>query len=168
MFKDFAGPTAIVIGAVVAGLITFVISRGQKHIAQSQRDIALDQLKFNLLQRRYEVYQATKELLEYVPFISDIKKSDANKLRTLAVRIDEARFYFSPDVCQFLHDTRARCETFLTRLGQRDLINVDDHKQWSTMADALAKDQAALRMIYQSPPEVFEESLAFKQLSTSR
>jgi hypothetical protein len=129
LFKDFAGPAAVVIGALAAGCFTVVISNGQKRIAQSQRDIALDQLKFDLLQRRYEVYQATKELLEYVPFISDIEKSDTNKLRTLAVKIDEARFYFPPDVCQFLHDTRARCETFLARLGQRDLLSVDDQEQ---------------------------------------
>lgn len=167
MLKDFAAPAAAIFGATAAGLITAVIGRSQKRIAQSQRDIAFDQLKFNLFQRRYEVYQATKELLEYIPFISDIEKSDANKLRTLAIKIDEARFYFSPEVCQFLHDTRARCETFLTRLGQRDLINVDDREQWSAMADALAKDQAALRIIYQSLPEVFEKSLAFKQLTSS-
>jgi Mn2+/Fe2+ NRAMP family transporter len=50
ILKDFAGPAAAIIGAIVAGIITFVISRGQKHIAKSQRDIALDQLKFSLLQ----------------------------------------------------------------------------------------------------------------------
>lgn len=64
VFKDFAGHVAIIIGAGVAACITFVISEGQKRIAQSQCDIALDQLKFNLLQKRYEIYQATKELLE--------------------------------------------------------------------------------------------------------
>jgi hypothetical protein len=166
VLMDFAGPVAGMIGAIVATAIAFAIGLGQKRVAQSQRDIALDQLKFNLLQRRYEIYQATKELLEYVPFISDIEKSDANRLRTLSVRIDEARFYFPPDICNFLHDTRARCEIFLTRLGKRDLIGTDDHEQWSATADALAKDQAALRMIYQSLPQVFERSLAFKQLTT--
>jgi hypothetical protein len=44
-----------------------------------------------------------------------------------------------------LHDTRVRREVFLTRLGQRDNINIDDTEKWSAMADALAKDQAALR-----------------------
>jgi len=166
VLKDFAGPTAAIFGAIAAGFITFVISKGQRRIAQSQRDIALDQLKFNLLQRRYEIYQATKELLEYVPFISDIRKSDSTKIRTLAVKMDESRFYFPPDICNFLHDTHARCEVFLTRLGQRENINIDDAEKWSAMADALAKDQAALRMNYQSLPEVFEKSLSFQQLTT--
>jgi hypothetical protein len=79
--------------------------------------------------------------------------------------MDESRFYFPPDICNFLHDTRARCEVFLTRLGQRDNINIDDAERWSAMADALSKDQAALRMIYESLPEVFEKSLAFRQLT---
>jgi hypothetical protein len=166
--KDFAGPVAAVIGAIVAGLITLVISNGQKRIAQSQRDIALDQLKFNLLQKRYEIYQATKDLLEYLPFITDIAHSDSTKIRNLSVTIDEARFYFAPEICNFLHDTRARCETFLTRLGQRDLINLDNTEQWSAMAESLARDQAALRMIYASLPQVFEKSLAFEQLTTNR
>jgi hypothetical protein len=77
------------------GIITFIISRGQRRIAQSQRDIALDQLKFNLLQRRYEIYQATKELLEYIPFVSDIGKSDSTKIRALSVKMDEIALLFS-------------------------------------------------------------------------
>jgi len=166
ILKDFAAPAAAVFGAIVAGFITFVISKGQRQIAQSQRDIALDQLKVNLLQRRYEIYQATKELLEYIPFISDVRKSNSTKIRELSVKMDESRFYFPPDICDFLHDTRARCEVFLTRLGQRDNINTDDAERWSAMADALSKDQAALRMIYESLPKVFEKSLAFRQLTT--
>lgn len=168
VFKDFAGPFAAIVGATVAGGITYFISKGQRLIAQSQRDIALDQLKFNLLQKRYEIYQATKELLEYVALISDIESSDSNKIRLLAIRIDESRFYFPQNICDFLHDVRARCEVFLTRLGRRDLINIDNQEQWSDMAEALAKDQAALRLIYASLPEVFEKSLAFKQLTTDR
>jgi hypothetical protein len=145
VLKDFAGPAAAIIGAIVAGFITFIISKGQRRIAQSQRDIALDQLKFNPLQRRYEIYQATKELLKYIPLISDIGRSDSTKIRALSVKMDESSFYFPPDICDFLHDTRVRCEVFLTRLGQRDNINIDDTEKWSAMADALAKDQAALR-----------------------
>lgn len=165
VLKDFAGPVAVIIAATVAAFITFSMGTAQKLIAQSQRDIALDQLKFNLLQRRYDIYQATKDLLEYIPFITDIQHSDSTKIRNLSVKIDEARFYFPPRICNFLHDVRARCETFLTRLGQRDLISIDDAAQWSAMAEALAKDQAALRMIYASLPQLFETSLAFKQLT---
>jgi hypothetical protein len=175
VLRDFSSPVAAILGALVAGFITYVISQGQKRIAQSQRDvaqsqrdIAFDQLKFNLLQRRYEIYQATKELLEYIPFISDAKSQDTNKIRALAVRIDESRFYFPPDICDFLHDVRARCNVFLNRLARRELIHIDDQRQWSQMADALAKDQAALRMIYASLPEVFAKSLAFKQLTTDK
>jgi hypothetical protein len=78
----------------------------------------------------------------------------------------KSRFYFPPDICNFLHDARARCEVLLTRLGQRDAINIDEAENWSAMSDALASDQTALRMIYQSLPEVFEKSLAFSQLTT--
>jgi len=165
ILKDFAGPFAAIVGAIVAGFISFFISRGQKRISQSQRDIALDQLKFNLLQKRYEIYQATKELLEYIPFVTDIRKCDSNKIRALSVTMDESRFYFPPEICNFLRDIRARCETFLTRLGQRDQISPNDSQEWAAMAEALAEDQKALRIIYANLPEVFEKSLAFGQLT---
>lgn len=42
ILKDFAGPIAITFGAAVAAIITFTVGIGQRRIAQSQRDIALD------------------------------------------------------------------------------------------------------------------------------
>jgi hypothetical protein len=165
-FKDFAGPIATLIAAGTAGLITLAFARIQANLARSQRDIALDKLKFDLFEKRYEIYQATKTLLEYVPFVTDLEKLDATKVRSLAVTIDEARFYYPPEICTFLHDTRARCETFFGHLGQRELISIDDSQKWGEMAETLAKDQQTLRIIYASLPQIFEDTLAFKQLTT--
>jgi hypothetical protein len=101
-----------------------------------------------------------------MPFVTDLEKLDATKVRALSVTMDEARFYFPPEICTFLHDTRARCETFSEHLRQRDLINIDDSQKWSEMAETLAKDQQVLRITYASLPQIFEETLAFKQLTT--
>src|SRR5262245_14401682 len=51
-FKDFAAPLATVIAAAVAAWITFRFSSRQTEISQSQADIALDKLKFDLFERR--------------------------------------------------------------------------------------------------------------------
>ena len=70
--RDFASPVVTVIAAVIAGCITYIFARVQADIAKSQRDIALDKLKFDLFRNRYEIYNSAKELLEYMPFVTEI------------------------------------------------------------------------------------------------
>ena len=164
--KDFAGPVAVIIGSAVASRIAYVFGKAQKQIAASQRDIALDKLKFDLFKSRYEIYEAAKALIEHVSFVSDIQKCDPTKVRTLYIKLDEARFYFPRDICTFLDDLHAKCELFFSHLAMREQFNIDDSEQWSKTADLLAADQSALREIYASLPRTFEQSLAFKQLTT--
>jgi hypothetical protein len=166
--KDFASPIATFIATMAAAVITFTFARVQARIAASQRDIALDKLKFDLFSHRYEIYQAAKELLEYVPFITDILESDSNKIRSLYVKIDEARFYFPPDICAVLKAITDRSELFMTHLAERDRETHDDPDKWSRFADILAKDQSELRAAFQTLPQTFEKTFAFKQLTMQR
>jgi hypothetical protein len=170
ILTDFASPVVTLIAAIVAGLITITFARTQTRIAESQRDIALDKLKFELFQKRYEIYEAAKQLLEYMPFITELAKSDTTKVRSLYVKMDEARFYFPPGICSLLNTIHDRCELFFEHLAIRDRINInadDYHEHWSRMADTLAADQSVLRSIYASLPSTFEKSLAFEQLKRS-
>jgi hypothetical protein len=168
MLKDFAGPVVTLIAASVAGTITFMFARIQARVAKSQRDIALDKLKFDLFQKRYEIYEATKALLEYVPFVTEIEKCDATKVRSLYVKLDEAQFYFPPGICAFLDDVHARCELFFSHLSMRDQVGIDDPEEWGKTGGMLASDQSALRAIYATLPATFAKSLAFKQLTASQ
>jgi hypothetical protein len=167
ILKDFASPVVTLIGASIAGIITFTFARIQARIAKSQRDIALDKLKFDLFQKRYEIYTAAKQLVEQVSLVSDLKKSDPMAIRALYVTIDEARFYFPPDIRQLLANLQAICERFFTHLAQRDQISIDNDNLWRAMAETLAVDQSELRSLYASLPRRFETSLAFKQLTAS-
>ena len=166
-FKDFAGPLATLLAAITAVVVTVLFNLQQLRIARSQRDIAHDKLKFDLFNNRYAIYEAAKSLIEYVSFISDIEKTDANRIRTLYVTLDEARFYFPSDICKHLRELHDRCERFFEHLAERDRINLDDREKWSQMAEVLASDQSALRAIYASLPATFESSLAFKQITSS-
>jgi hypothetical protein len=98
VLRDFAGPVVTLLAAGAATSITFVINRSLVRIAQSQRDIAFDRLKFDLHAKRYEVYEAAKTLLEHVALVSDVKQCDPAKVRALYIKLDEARFYFPPEV----------------------------------------------------------------------
>jgi hypothetical protein len=128
---------------------------------ESQRDIA------DLFQKRYEIYTAAKQLIEQVSLVSDLNKSDPMKIRVLYVAIDEARFYFPPDICRLLAELEAICERFFTHLAQRDQISIDNKDLWRAMAEALSADQSELRALYASLPRRFEASLAFGQLTRS-
>jgi predicted transcriptional regulator len=48
ILKDFAGPVAAIVGAFAAPIVALSLGRSQWRIAASQRDIALDKLKFDL------------------------------------------------------------------------------------------------------------------------
>jgi hypothetical protein len=121
----------------------------------------------SLFQHRYKVCQAAKEILEYVPFIDEIQKSDSARIRALYVKLDEARFYFPPAICSVLSDIKGRCELFFLHLSMRANTNIDNTEHWSKLAEMLASDQSMMRAIYASLPSTFESALAFKQLTTA-
>ena len=165
-FKDFASPIATIFAASVAAIITYYFGRAQARIAQSQRDIALDKLKHDLFNNRNEIYQTAKKLLETIPFIDDLKHSNPTNVRAAYIKLDEGRFYFSPEICAVLNDIHDLCELFFTHLGERENVNIDDSELWRKSAEALAADQAAMRAIYATLPQTFEPALAFTQLTT--
>src|SRR3954467_9278006 len=100
--KDFAGPLATLVAASTAAFITFYFNRSQNRIAQSQRDIALDKLKFDLLERRYDIYLAAKALIQHVWEARDKAQWDVKKVGDLEVKLDEGRFYFPDHIQQVL------------------------------------------------------------------
>ena len=59
--RDFAGPVTTLVAAIAATWITISFGRRQASIAQSQRDIALDKLKFELFETRYGIYLKAKK-----------------------------------------------------------------------------------------------------------
>ena len=164
--KDFAGPISTLIAASTAAVITFVFNRSQTRITRSQRDIALDRLKFDLFEKRYTIYMAAKSLLEYIALhATGHGKYNAQQIRSFYVTLEEARFYFPSEQQTILTDLHSASETYLNHLEQRGLINIDHADKWSAMAEQLAKDLKVLRDIYATLPEKFESALAFKQLT---
>jgi hypothetical protein len=166
VIKDFAAPIVAFIAAIIAGLITLTLSRAQTHIARSQRDIALDRLKFDLFEKRYTIYAAAKSLVTYIAAnASEHGKYNFDTVRSFYVTLEEARFYFPREqraVFKHLHEA---AETYFNHLAQRALINIDDAEKWRSTADQLANDLRVLMEIFESLPEKFESALGFKQLT---
>jgi hypothetical protein len=90
-FKDFAGPIATVCAAGAAVFVTIHFNGKQMQIAETQKNIALDKLKWDAHEERYKIYSEARELISYVSQQHDFEKIDNQKIRDLRVKIDEAR-----------------------------------------------------------------------------
>lgn len=163
--KDFAGPIATIFAATVAAGVALIFGIVQWRIASSQRDIARDNLKFALLQRRYEIYDAAKRLLEHIALTHTSEKSDINKIRSWYVQIEEAHFYFPDYICAYLRQITNATEAYFKHVAERDLINLDHTEKWHAQAELLAHDLSVLRKYYADLPNIFKRPLAFKQLT---
>lgn len=168
IMKDFASPILSLITAILAATVAIRIGNLQAQIGKAQRDIALDKLKFDLFTKRYEIYEAAKRLIEHLVMVSDMMKQDATLIRQLYITMDEARFFYGPDICAFLDRLHDASEAFLTLLGERENMNIDDSDKWADTADRLALRQKRLREIYASLPVTFEPALSFDQLKRER
>jgi hypothetical protein len=168
ILKDFASPVLSFITAILAAIVAIRFGNLQAQIGEAQRDIALDKLKFDLFTKRYDIYEATKRLIEHLVMVSDMKTQDPTLIRELYVKIDEARFLYGPDICAFLARLHDASEAFLTLLGERENMNIDDSVKWANTAERLALRQKHLREIYASLPTTFEAALSFDQLKRER
>lgn len=164
--KDFAGPLATVLAASAALWVTYNFNKRQVAIASSQRDIALDKLKHDVFQKRYEVYTTARELLVYVVQLHDFEKIDSSKIRELRVKIDEARFFFGPSVRSFLNDMDREAESLLENLGRRYGYEAEtDEELWRSIGSDLAENAKKLGEYHRQMPARFEQAMRITQLA---
>ena len=101
VLKDFASPVITLITALVAGFITFTFNRNQAQLARSQRDIALDKLKFDLFERRFSVYEAARNFLVS---ILTTGKVEGDALLKFVSGMVEARWLLDESVARYLKE----------------------------------------------------------------
>lgn len=163
VLKDFAGPLATVCAAATAVGVTLYFNQRSIALARTQRDIALDKLRFDAWEKRYD--SQARELLSYLAQQYDFENIDSAKIRELRVKIDEARFFFGPSVRTFLSKIDNASETFLMNLSARYGAYEADDELIAELADKLANDTKLIRTLYAEMPEQFEHSLRLSQLT---
>lgn len=167
--KDFAGPIATVIAAVAATGITYLLGRNQtkiasaqKEIAQSQRDIAYDRLKYDLFKERYGIYVTAKHLIEKISGNGFPLGIHDPELRAMRIRLDEARFFFPP------RETRlfSRIETLAAaHEGARSVMKkTNDETDRQKAGDMAAEKLMDLVRVYETLTPDMETELGFTQL----
>ena len=62
--EDFAGPASTIIASITAALITLFFALRQVRIATQQAETSLDQLRYNIFEKRYAIYTSAKDLIE--------------------------------------------------------------------------------------------------------
>jgi hypothetical protein len=165
-FKDFAGPIATVCAAAAAVFVTIHFNQKQMQIAETQKNIALDKLKWESHEERYKIYSEARELISYVLQQHDFEKIDNQKIRDLRVKIDEARFFFNPSVRAFLDEIDQTAENLLSNLGVRWQTHEDDYDEsWAEINAKLGDDAKKLRSFYAEMPKKFESALGLSQLA---
>ena len=88
-----AGPAATIIASAAAVFVTYRIGRGQQKIAEKQAATALDQLRYNLFEKRYAIYEAARKATKIAFERRDADKMPA-ELNALFLTFEEARFFF--------------------------------------------------------------------------
>jgi hypothetical protein len=156
VLKDFAGPVATIIAAAVATFITWRLGSrqvaiaasqantadAQRAIAQSQRDIAYDRLKYDLFRMRYDVYQAAKEAIERVIRTGTERPVSDMELLNLRLKMDEARFFFAPQVLQLFENIDDLITQHEVSRASWSRFNDDDavrFREGGIMADAITR-----------------------------
>jgi hypothetical protein len=162
--KDFAGPTATVFAACAAFFLGYRFGKVQSSAVTAQAAIALDKLKFDLFEKRYEIYSAAKELIEKVAHVRSLDKCNPDEIRSLYIKIDEARFFFPTEIQNHLQHIHDLSERLLRLVGQREMLKLND-QQWAVAADEIGGVSLNLHEIYGDLPKTFQATLAFKQVT---
>lgn len=164
LIKDFAGPTATVFASLAAFYLGWRFGNRQTSAVTAQAEIALDKLKYDLFEKRYEIYSAAKRLIEKVMHVRSLDKSDPDEIRSLYVKIDESRFFFPRDIQLHLQDIQSTSEKLLTLVGQREIMRLGD-AEWAAAADNIGAVSLRLNEFYAGLPKKFEQTLAFQQVT---
>lgn len=161
IIKDFAGPGATIIASITAAWITFYfasrqvqVAEQQAAIAKQQADTALDQLRCNLFEKRYAIFEDMKELVRLLVNKPANQNFDFMEVIPHYIVMDEARFFFSEDLCAWLDALKADCQSFIVAHADLRLPPGETH----------AKMMAIVNRVSEMPKR-FEKELEFPQLT---
>jgi hypothetical protein len=163
-FKDFAGPLATLVAAVVALIVTYCFQKIEARISSRQANIASEQLKLDMFDKRYSVYSTVKSLIEYLSRPLEFDAIDQNKVRKLLTILDEGKFFFfGPTSQKFINEVLTLSQSFLEKLEKRGHINVDVKDEFEKNAIALNDDLAKFRGHLDKLPSYFADDMRFLQ-----
>ena len=151
--KAFAAPIATIIASCVAAYFV----RQQWRTAEKQAETAIDQLRWNLFSKRYAIYNDVKQLLKLL--LNDTQKPNFSPFDAAQhyVVMDEAVFFFSPEICGWLESLQKDCQNFLEVNAARGTAEYDT-REYARLTTLLLNH-------FRDMPERFRTELSFRQLT---
>jgi hypothetical protein len=160
LLKTLAGPIATVFASVTAGGVAVWFGRVQADIARrqaataaAQKEIAFDKLKHDLFDKRYEIYQAAKAVIEAVFNKSPVDPADP-----------ECRFFFPPDTRAFCENIENQVYAVLTASRAASGYSEDRPERYE-LREKQSNAEIELADIYGQLAKRFERDLGFEQLT---
>lgn len=180
VLHDFAGPVATVIASVAAVLVTWRLGSRQVVIAaqqattaelqaataRQQAATALDRLRYDLFEKRYVIYNTVREILSTV-VSNAISASTTLEIHDLALKflvLDEARFFFPPDICDFLETLHADVQHVMELRVRHLFDNNATAAERAKAGDELVSALTSLDHMRRNLPQTFEGVMSFRQL----
>jgi hypothetical protein len=103
VLRDFAGPVATVLAAIVVVGVTWRFSSQQAKTARGQ-------LRLDLFDKRYAAYKDIEKRLALVLNVPG--SATADEVAQLFLAFDEAALFFSPATCEWLRTIKDDCKAF--------------------------------------------------------
>jgi hypothetical protein len=161
ILKDFAGPVATVIASITAAIITWRFASWQARIAQHQADTAkqqantaFDQLRYNLFEKRFAIYNTARELIALVVNEPNLQSSDVVPLQATS---NEAEFFFAKDICDWLGTLREDCNNLL-------ILRSTQHLPGAPASEIAARGTRLTDVLIEMPRR-FESELGFRHVT---
>lgn len=178
LVKAFAGPTATIIAAGAATWITYTLGKNQlsiarsqaataeaqKTIAKSQCDIAYDKLKYDLFDKRYEIYLAAKFIIERITRTGRERPIADLELQEKRIKLDEARFFFPTKEVRLFESIDELATVHEVARAEWDRYNEDDNVR-RQRGDVMARAVHNLMAVHRKLPELLKDELGFAQLT---
>lgn len=165
--KDFLPPLATLVASCAAIFLTWRFSGIQTRIDERQADIAHDRLRFDLLEKRHEIYREAQDLIREIVTERkqvEISTEDMNNAIIRLRVLDEARFFFPTDMCDIFAEIGKDIQIVVdgTRAHQR--LHENEDTQRRAIADRINQAENRLRNRLQNMPEDFSAEMSFPQL----
>jgi hypothetical protein len=163
--KDFLPSIITLIAAGTAAWITWHFSRHQAVTARRQADIAHDRLRFDLFEKRYAIYDTTKNVMRIA--INDRRKPNfgAFDVVPFLVIIDEAAFFFPKEICGLLEIIKNDIQKLLEVDGLRNANPTDDHVAWTASGNEVYQLEKKIAEALKNMPQLFASAFSFPQLT---
>jgi hypothetical protein len=136
--------------------------------SSTQKRMADAKLNFDVFGKRYEIYEATRSLIDRVKK-QEHAGSHPTELRALGLKLDEGCFFFDRSTQLFLKEVWTVSDRILlTRDRRKHLNESSDEVQWRALGEELSADEARLSEMYSRLILIFERAMGLTELVKER